>query len=59
MSTNQPFLVGIKGQNGSIHLIPTKPPTFWQRLGKWLAWVIGWGLWTLIVFWVGYMAGAL
>lgn len=56
---SSPFLIGVQGQNGSINLIPIKPPTFWQRLEKWIAWLVAWGLWTLLAFFVGYAVGAL
>ena len=56
---SSPFLVGEKGANGTIHLKPVKPPTFWQRLEKRLVWLFGWGLWTVIVFFLGWMWGAL
>jgi hypothetical protein len=58
MSTN-PVFVGIKGQAGTINLIPTTPPTFWQRLGKRLTWLFGWGLWTLLAFMAGWAWGAM
>lgn len=56
---SSPFLIGVKGPSGTINLIPIKPPTFWQKLQKWLAWLFGWGLWTLLVYFVGYTMGAL